>query len=510
MKPIHFYLEFLLTIFVSTLSYGQARLNYNGWTLMNNYEFNYNNYSELFVDFAPSTLVRMCANQNEPVVYSGNAANILYNTPLPGQMTLRARRIVPFTTPCTDPGAPLPTATPYFESVQLESKAEPINDSCPWRTGWKHGLFEMRCKLPDILGIFPAFWLFLGTDEIDIFEFERQLSGYTSNGNKLTTNLHDWPDGYPTPEYPQSNPADTGTNLKRDCPNVTTLVDYQTLFQDFHTYSLTWTPVASSNPAQFGHRSRITFYLDGIEIRTDTLYRDFGCNLQVIANLSMVGAFIPSNVNAADMVIDYIRVYQKNDYTNQRSMYDFSTSYQPSTITIPSSYYTPLTGRDIIKKGANENFVYYQSSGAKIIRLGRTAGSWIPVVIQTPSGNSAISGSMAIASDNSVLYRGFDGRLQIMYITSGSSYANGIIDDYWSTSSYKVSSSCNAIAVGPNDVVFYKGQDLKMHIFYWDVAVSDWRHRYPEGTTYVPPANQNINGDIGVQQRFVPFSLSCY
>lgn len=57
---------------------------------------------------------------------------------------------------------------------------------------FSHGIFEMRCKLPDIPGVWPAFWLFgEHHQEIDIFEFYKESSGSNADARKeMKCTLH--------------------------------------------------------------------------------------------------------------------------------------------------------------------------------------------------------------------------------------------------------------------------------------------------------------------------------
>ena len=71
---------------------------------------------------------------------------------------------------------------------------------------FKHGYFEMRCKIPTIEGVWPSFWLFRSEGnnrvEIDIFEVNQKGNvnlGYctpgltsTQAGSRLIQTYHDW------------------------------------------------------------------------------------------------------------------------------------------------------------------------------------------------------------------------------------------------------------------------------------------------------------------------------
>jgi hypothetical protein len=506
-SPTRLYLSLVIVLFNIGSAFSQARLNYEGWILRNSYDFNYPTIQALQQDFFIENQVqnpggnteiqaRMCSNGSEPVYYRNSTQNILTNTPSLGFLTIRA--IKDNTTPlpvyncATD--QPVASVQPLYSSALIRTIAEPFPDNFNGihSSGWQYGLFEIRCKIPNANRAFPAFWMYNGPYEVDIFEFEKN-----EFGNFLTTNLHEWrnPDNaLTTPTINSVSPTSMlfvrntiANNIS--CQKRTNPVDWNTFFNDFHTFSLTWEPI--NNPTT---QYRTSFYIDGIEVRTDTILRfEPARNLSLWLNLSVVQT-AGGDPQTIDYIIDYARVYQRtnvNDYLNTMNMYDFG-----ATSTLVSNT-NPVTQTDGIKRGNGVTFYAPTGSPAgRIIRLSRSGGAWTQSTIQTPSGNSLLSGPFAVGATNNIYYRGADGRMQTMYITSGTNYAHGYIDDFFSTNEYKMASVCNPMVRNNNDVIFYRGSDDKMHIFYWDAGVSDWRHRYPGGTASYPPLSENVDGDI--------------
>jgi len=169
---------------------------------------------------------------------------------------------------------------------------------------FNYGKFEIRCKLPEGDGIGPAFWMFGGQTEIDVFELCMEKP------NVVKTSLHLWGE----PKY-------SITEKYKGLDNAT----------DFHTYAAEW------------ERDELRFYLDGEVIDTRGRYTDRrgkplpGCDrdagnerlapyyprpqdrVNVIAGN---GADAPNRIcngprtpvpwpEGSAMLVDYIRVYQR-------------------------------------------------------------------------------------------------------------------------------------------------------------------------------------------------------
>jgi len=95
-----------------------------------------------------------------------------------------------------------------------------------------YGTYEIRCRVPQGTGLWPAFWTFSGNDEIDIFE----MGG--DNTTELWTNIHEWFNGS---SDNQSRRHGIGQDLS----------------DDFHTYTINWTPF------------RLDFLVDNSVIRSE-------------------------------------------------------------------------------------------------------------------------------------------------------------------------------------------------------------------------------------------------
>ncbi len=144
----------------------------------------------------------------------------------------------------------------------------------------QYGYFEMRARLPEGQGFWPAFWM-LPIDggwppELDIME----VLGHDTD--TLYNTVH-------------SNETGSKTMIG----GATTVAD---MSAGFHTYGVDW------------QKDTITFYFDGVEVFETATPDDMHEPMYLLANLA-VGGYWPGNPDASttfpsSMEIDYIRAYQ--------------------------------------------------------------------------------------------------------------------------------------------------------------------------------------------------------
>ncbi|MFK8078802.1 MAG: family 16 glycosylhydrolase [Granulosicoccus sp.] len=151
------------------------------------------------------------------------------------------------------------------------------------------GYAEIRAKVPDGDGLWPAFWLlnayYVGpTPEIDIMEIL---------GEDTRTNHHSF---HYQNEVGELVSTSKQTRLRSGVPSFS---------EDFHTFGVQWL------------HDEIHWYIDGVNVHsvydTEVAYQI----MYVLANLAVGGTFnsVPLDPTAipAELVIDYIRVYQERD-----------------------------------------------------------------------------------------------------------------------------------------------------------------------------------------------------
>ena len=165
------------------------------------------------------------------------------------------------------------------------------------RGDWTYGKFEIRAKLPEGQGVWPAIWMlpteekygtWASSGEIDIMEFKGQ------EPNVVWGTLHhgkQWPDN-----------KHTGDTYKLESGNFT---------DDFHTFVLEW------------EAGVVRWYVDGKLWQTQTKWDSnggkfpapFDQQFYLILNLAIGGGFV-GNVDAStkfprEFLVDYVRVHQR-------------------------------------------------------------------------------------------------------------------------------------------------------------------------------------------------------
>lgn len=165
---------------------------------------------------------------------------------------------------------------------------------------WKYGRFEIRAKIPEGRGTWPAIWM-LPTDweyggwpasgEIDIMEHV----GYDLNVIHGTVHTEDY-----------NHQKNTQKGSKKTVFGVT---------DNFHVYAIDW------------KENRIDFFIDGVKYFTfykeSDSYKEwpFDKRFHLLLNIAIGGTWgglegVDDNIFPTDMVIDYVRVYQSFEEIN--------------------------------------------------------------------------------------------------------------------------------------------------------------------------------------------------
>jgi hypothetical protein len=144
----------------------------------------------------------------------------------------------------------------------------------------QHGYFEIRCKIPDTIEMWPAFWLVshkIWPPEIDIFEF------YTNDSSTFET-THHW-----------------GTDVNGNHPKETRKHRACAASKLFHIYACEW------------DATQIRWYYDNLLIRVASNgLSDFVVPMSVIVNNAVDSRAGHSPQNAtfpSHFVVDYVRVW---------------------------------------------------------------------------------------------------------------------------------------------------------------------------------------------------------
>ena len=175
-----------------------------------------------------------------------------------------------------------------------------------------YGRVEMRAKLPNWEGMWPAFWL-LGANideigwpncgELDILEHGDYVKDSTSNDPGLISSaVHYGPQDYSrqTTNVPNKIFFDTGQERFIRSEKI-----IEKPFEEYHTYSMQWSP------------DKIQFFIDEemhLEFPMQSQHSPFDKPFFLLLNLAVGGhwtdGYVASGFTEATYEIDYVRVYQ--------------------------------------------------------------------------------------------------------------------------------------------------------------------------------------------------------
>lgn len=396
-----------------------------GQTLINNPEVQY--YEQGQVSFPQTGILRLTATrQPSPIPYYNNGVFI---------KNLDFKSGMLFSTLAYDPGS-----------------------AYPGQDGFAYGMFEIRCKLPKETGPWPAFWLWSGNTEIDIFEaFEPR---------KISLNVHDVNNGI-------------------SCQTHHYKLNWNDLGDDFHIYSCVWTP------------TQITFFLDGREIRTvsSSQMPTYSYPAHILVNLAMTDwEYHPNPTILPDvtwMDIDYIKVYKPAGL-------NYSLPYKTTSEWMNRAIST--TGNVSYEEGsvavhpADPNTVFYRGTDNKIYKAYKISNTWYHQLIPySYTSNSLVKGDLLVHSNGQIYYKGQDNRLQSFWL-NGSTY-----EHIWISSllgNQNVSATPRSMCISNDGQIFYKGSDNKIHRYYWS---GTWQHQllpYTYGNANGYPQADYVLGDV--------------
>jgi beta-glucanase (GH16 family) len=152
----------------------------------------------------------------------------------------------------------------------------------------RYGVFEMRARMPEGQGLWPAFWLL------------KQQGGWPPEIDIVEILGHQ-----PDQAWVAVHTAATGTHAAAGGPTIVANTS-----SAFHTYAVDWGP------------SYCVFYFDGREIWRHVTPPDANKPMFMIINLAVGGKWPgkPDETTEfpAHLDIDYVRVWQRPEYVNAR------------------------------------------------------------------------------------------------------------------------------------------------------------------------------------------------
>lgn len=199
-----------------------------------------------------------------------------------------------------------------------------------YKGDWRYGRFEVRAKFPIGQGTWAAAWM-LPTDwrygdwaasgEIDIVE-AINLGAFSEKGTAVTDKIETRVHG--TLHYGYSWPNNVFSGRSYRLPNE------QNPANDFHLYAIEWQPgeirwyVDNVHYATQTSKTWFSKYFDGINLVIAKGDAPFNQRFHLLLNLAVGGEWAESvnekGVNEAifpqSFLVDYVRVYQKNNQQN--------------------------------------------------------------------------------------------------------------------------------------------------------------------------------------------------
>lgn len=217
------------------------------------------------------------------------------------------------------------TENGYLKMTALrhyDPKKAGVEYVAPWSVttmdtmSYKYGYVEIRAKVPFIRGVWPSFWTSssgaLGPETQSDYSIEVDIFEVFSSEDKLSPNIHKW---YANGDHTMWSVDEGNSNEWYQFENSDNLVE------EYHLYGFEWTP------------TKMTMYIDDVPYYTYDLTKNFdngasgmaGYNTQLylifnnhlFTESSTYKPYSGCEVNAkelpAEYVIDWVRLYQKND-----------------------------------------------------------------------------------------------------------------------------------------------------------------------------------------------------
>jgi serralysin len=225
-----------------------------------------------------------------------------------------------------------------------------------------YGYFEIKAKLPDEAGMWPAFWL-LPADgtwppELDVFE---QLG---KDPNTVYVTAHS-----------QASGSHTGD---QDAVHLNATAD------GFHTYGVSW------------QKDYLVYYVDGVEVSRQATPADMNKPMYMLVNMAVGGGWAgntDADFTSAQMQIDYIRAYSQDGSVTNSSGNGGSATIPEQALIAPSITNSTLTA-------GVDNVAYTKSITAVEVHGGAgddyIVGSNFDDTLYGDTGNDTLSGGAGV------------------------------------------------------------------------------------------------------------------
>jgi len=349
----------------------------------------------------------------------------------------------------------IPTCTPNrsftYRSGMLGSK-EHYSVATP-------ALFEIRCKMPGT-GAWPAFWIFSGVTEFDIFDDSRWLSEAPNN--------HRTQSGGIDATRASTGDTDCGQQFFKLTP-----CDYT---EDWHTFSL----LVSDD--------QIIFFVDGKE--TWSIFLDaqdpFPAQLPNLLRLYINLAVLDDVEDTYEYLVDYVRYYQpRNNPSIRPPTLQNLQNDVPLTLENPNanttnynlpkkaSYYTvsPYSRIATIGSGNDVKVFHQNKANPNVAYVSFISNNdWTEQRVIT-SGIGNVKDFLTAVNEDLVYYQGTGNELMYLKKDNNTWTVHQAFDHIYQGN--YIANCAGYISVTSTGLVYYKGTDH--HLWVWEPGARKWK-----------------------------------
>lgn len=456
MKKVYF--AFALLLCISHFAQSQSTINYNNWQIVFQDEFNgYTNTTDLTnkwrLDYPWGPTLTGNATENQYYTPS----NISFTN---DNIVFTAQKQTPPIIFNWEENGVQKTKELDYTSGMLFSKVAYDQGCWDGNIGFTHGMFEIRCKMPKGVGTWPAFWLYSGPTEIDVFEFY-------DDKRMFTTTVHNW----------NNNGNHTG------CSNHFKKSLGKDLTEEFHNYACIWDD------------QKVRIFFDSVEVWSTSREYTHSCPATIIVNLAMTtGATMPST----SFVVDYVRTYKPIDNNNPvTNDYVWNKNFVVGSTIKLNKMSNVAHGMHFLEP----NKLVIKSNTSKIKCLNKTNGTWeISEPNITYTSTNLVKDDVISDPQGNIYYKGKDNRIHTLE-KNGTNYDYHLVDDGM-LSSYSIVSATSGALLYANNKIFYRGKDNKLHTY--EKINGVWQHQLVNinyTTTYLMTSNIEADQNGAIYYR---------
>jgi beta-glucanase (GH16 family) len=492
-------LLFLLKSFLPD-AHAQGRLNLSNYTLVASDDFNYSNLSQLIaggmwqpLPYTHSPTPGQGFFPLDQNTYECTSDNISFQN---GILRLAAK---PLPGNATSPNGKRFTGSGLVLTLTIDPPAGPCDwNPADWLPGMQFGAVEIRCKLPNKSGAWPAAWMPNPDTEFDLID-----NSSTTPHTRLSSGVLDW---RKRNSYAAANPQKPDPGLGYyTCGGITSKEATNgslDLSQDFNIYTVVWTP------------DYVSFFLNGKEqytvpsstVRTNYLsvashsissckypnnhQNGYHSNSTIRLDMGVKNDPQHNNVltSEAYMYIDYVKIYKPNAGSNANDYYQHSQAYSNYEVrsTNKLEFVSPVPGAIGVNQ-ANPNEIFFRGTDNALYRGTRSLGNaknnqWSTTAVDLNQGSSnsswLVAGDVLFNSTHDVVnYLGADGKIQqySCYQDTGHTWAyhHKWVDNTPPTGATPISTP-RSIAIASNGDIYYIGIDHKIHFYHQESG--EWTH----------------------------------